>query len=69
MRMGIMAAAVGPSPCDWYPASFEQGGVYINIRFAVGPQGAKLSKLDNLLTEVISGGESVIINLAICGDV
>ena len=57
----------GSLPCDWYPATFSSGGIWINIAFASGPQGAKLSIIDNRLLEVVSLNETVIVNRAQCG--
>jgi len=58
----------GSKPCDWYPMTTQQSGIFFNIDFATGVQGAKMSQDGSLFIETISVMDTVIISYGHCTD-
>jgi hypothetical protein len=55
-----------PQRCDWYPLTIQQGGLFLNLSFSVGVQGAKMSQDGNLFIETVSVGDAVLVSYGGC---
>src|SRR4051794_5429628 len=58
----------GAKPCDWYPMLVQQSGAFVNIDFATGVQGAKMSQDGSLFIETIFLTDKVIVSYGSCTD-
>jgi hypothetical protein len=54
------------SDCQWLPMEVVPSGVYLDLNFADGPQGAKLSTLDKTIVEAVSIMDMVIVSRGSC---
>ena len=56
----------GERPCDWYPMRVRQGGDYLNLDFADGPQGAKMSLNGRTFIETVGIADRVWVGFGSC---
>jgi hypothetical protein len=56
----------GPSPCDSYIMSVTRSGVWLNLDFSTGVQGAKLLNDATVFIETVSIGDGVLVSYGKC---